>query len=92
MGKKVGVLWPSAENYGRFAAVCPDIKQATWDDYVAMAAPKIAQLRAQGVDMVQLDFDPDALVRWCQANGAEVNSNGRAGYAGALLAEQGRGG
>ena len=84
----VGMLWPTAENFDRFRAVCVDEQEKTAEAWHARASRKIDQLAPTGLRVVKLDFDPDILAAWCKERGAAVDSHARQMYAAQLMAER----
>lgn len=88
----VGILWPDPENYARFAAVSEDEVHPTYEDFVAANQPRIDALEREGVRVHKQEFDPDEMVRWCQANGCKVDPQGRARYATWLTIQRHRSG
>lgn len=77
-------LWPTRENYARFAALCDDEVPATFDDFEAVANSRLDALAAQGIHMNKIAFDPDKMAQWCRVNCGKVNAYARSLYAGFL--------
>ncbi len=80
--KREVLLWPSRENYARFAAVCDDAVPETFDKFEAMALPRLRSIeREYGIAIAKIDFDPDRMALWCRENFGKVDSNARKFYA-----------
>jgi hypothetical protein len=83
----VFTLWPTAENYDRFVAVCNDDMPKTHAAYVANHTERLESHGLQNNVVHRLDFDPAELEKWCKARTGQVDSKGRAEYA-AFLGRQ----
>ncbi len=77
-------LWPTRENYARFAALCDDDVADTFEDFEAAAVIQIAALVAKGISIQKVAFNPDRMAQWCRAHFGQVNAPARAAYAGFL--------
>lgn len=77
-------LWPTRENYERFAALCDDEVPAIFDEFEAQAIERLADLAAQGIVLQKVTFDPDKMAQWCRAHFGRVDAYTRSAYAGFL--------
>lgn len=77
-------LWPTRENYDRFAALCDDEVPSTFDEFEAHALKQLADLAAQGIIIQKIAFNPDKMAQWCRARFGTVNAETRSIYAGFL--------
>lgn len=77
-------LWPTRENYARFAALCDDEVPETFDDFEAHAIAQLAALAEQGIVIEKIAFDPDKMAQWCRVNFGKINASTRSLYAGFL--------
>lgn len=76
------VIWPSRENYPRFFAVCDDEVPETFDEFEALALPRLRSIeREHGITITKVDCDPNRMAIWCRENFGEVDSNARKHYA-----------
>jgi hypothetical protein len=74
-------LWPTRENYPRFAALCDDGVPETFDDFEREALAVMEELASDGIVIDRIAFDPDRMAQWCRAHYGQVNSTARAHYA-----------
>lgn len=77
-------LWPTAENYPRFVAACDDEVPATFEEFEALAAERMADAESRGFHIEKIAFDPDRMALWCRAHFGRVDAVSRAAYAGFL--------
>ena len=68
MPQREVVLWPTRENYDRFAELCDDTVAETFDDFERNALATMGNLAAQGIILERVSFDPDRMAQWCRAN------------------------
>lgn len=83
-GQREVTLWPSRENYPRFAALCDDEVPATFGEFESKAGARVEELAKQGVAMERIAFDPENMATWCREHFGAINSRSRAAYAGFL--------
>tara|TARA_R110002124_G_scaffold258287_1_gene424080 strand:- start:107 stop:373 length:267 start_codon:yes stop_codon:yes gene_type:complete len=81
MPQREVVLWPTRENYDRFAELCDDTVAETFDDFERNALATMGNLAAQGIILERVSFDPDRMAQWCRANFGKVNAHTRCCYA-----------
>lgn len=74
-------LWPTRENYARFAELCDDEVADTFDDFEREALALMDDFATDGIVIHRIAFDPDRMARWCRAHYGKVNSTARAHYA-----------
>ncbi len=74
-------LWPTRQNYARFAALCDDKVAPDFDDFARVANAQIVALAIRGVHIHKIAFDPDRMAQWCRANCGKVDADARAYYA-----------
>lgn len=77
-------LWPTAENYARFAALCDDEVPATFAEFEALATERMAEAASQGHTLEKIAFNPDRMATWCRAHFGRVDAFTRSAYAGFL--------
>jgi hypothetical protein len=76
------VLWPNRENYARFRSVCDDAVQATFEEFEAIANPRLRQMEVRhDIVIEKIAFDPDRMAQWCRVNFGKVDSDSRRHYA-----------
>lgn len=74
-------LWPTPENYARFAELCDDEVPANFEEFESAAIVLLDCHAQQGLVVDKVAFDPDKMARWCRAHYGKVDSIARAHYA-----------
>ncbi len=74
-------LWPTPENFDRFAALCDDEVADSFEEFEAAAIAQLDNLAGQGILIDKVAFDPDRMAVWCRANFGKVNAVARSAYA-----------
>ena len=80
LGTHVGVAWYDERNWERVkgSSTDPELFEATFDEWVAMAEKTLGNLLAAGVVAEKVLVDAGDLLAWCLAKGL---TNGRAARA-----------
>ena len=79
------VLWPSSDNYDEFRRLCDDEVPATFNEFEALAGPRLAHVeKTYGIKLDKLSFDPQRMATWCRAHYGKVDAEARKSYAGYL--------
>jgi len=82
VSRVVGIAWYRADQWARLHEVSVDRAElepsyASWE---AGANRRLQELRARGLEVQRFDVDVEALVRWCELEGCEVDGRARSRY------------
>lgn len=77
-------LWPTRENWDRFAALCDDEVAGSFEEFEEAGNERMRAFARQGINIEKLAFDPDKMAQWCRAHFGQVDGAARAAYAGFL--------
>jgi hypothetical protein len=84
-GIRDGVLWPNRESYALFRALCDDDVPETFDEFEALAIPRLKALADDGFILERINFDPDLMAQWCRAHFGKIDAEARKHYAAFLM-------
>jgi hypothetical protein len=78
------------EQYPRLLAIADDARdlETTWQEWYQVLQDTKRQMAAQGIHLIEIIVDLDALEKYCQEQGCKNTSSTRAQYAARLLSEQ----
>ncbi|NKI99612.1 hypothetical protein [Novosphingobium sp. SG707] len=77
----IAVLWPTEGNYDRLCAISADYMPPTLAEYRQAVSRRMALAGLTEIDVMKVEFDPDALQSWCVAQSTPVNSAARSEFA-----------
>lgn len=87
-GEEQAVLWPSEMDYPRFVEVSTDSPLASYAEFVARAQPMVDAMRAEGLQVIIVQPDPDRMAAWCRSNFGKVDTHARAAYAAVMALDE----
>lgn len=82
-GGAIGVGWMSREGFARLAALCDDPRSFNlpYEDWRQLAEAAISGMRAQGLEVVRVELDPERFLAWCRARDLRPDGRARSAYA-----------
>lgn len=81
-GTIVGVTWYRPDQWARLFEVSVDRAglEPSFESWEAGAKHRLQELRERGLDVRRIDVEVEALVRWCEVEGCELDGRARAQY------------
>ena len=75
--------WYRPDQWALLRAVSTDGKELekTYEEWLALTSARSREWQAQGLEVLKIDVELGALVRWCKSEGRPVDAEARAEYA-----------
>ena len=85
----VAIVWYRPEQWRRVRDIATDADEleASYAEWLQVAAEKLKQLRSSGLRVEKVDVDSEELILWCNERGLENNGQARAQYAAERLSD-----
>ena len=79
----IAMAWYRPDQWALLRAVSADAEslEHTYEEWLAFVSEQLRQLEVRGVQIVKIDVEVGALVRWCKSQGWAVDGRARAEYA-----------
>jgi hypothetical protein len=84
----IAMGWYTPETWRELRAHPEARIEKTYSEYLRCCDRFIAGCPAQGLRVVKVPIDIPLMIEWCHAHGYEIDSGGRAVFAGVLLGAQ----
>ena len=90
----IGFAWYNEAQWNRLREVSIDRSQLemTHNEWLQSAEQKYIGLKLEGFNIVKINVDVDALVKWCREHKLPLNGDSRSRYAMAMVQQLGEAG
>jgi hypothetical protein len=84
----IGMAWYRPDQWERLRQVSMDADEleTTYEEWVAVASARFAELKSQGAHVEKVDMDVEEWVQWCFEHHKPLNADSRSEFAARKLA------